>query len=92
MDYYHGSKNSNIKVLKADHSVDGKVYVTTNKLAALVYASREYVNLFVMNKETGIVKFLEYKHNLFETLYKGKFILSKIKNMRKLNKVVNVLC
>lgn len=70
--YYHGSNNSDLKLLKLSHSEDNKVYVTSNKLVALVYASREYINLFSMNKETKCVKFFEYKPNLFKTLYKGK--------------------
>jgi len=46
MKYYHGSKEGSIKELTTNHSKDGLVYVTSNRLIALTYAIRGYPNLF----------------------------------------------
>lgn len=70
MSFYHGSKNSNLKVLKKNHSKDGYVYATTSRLVALTYATRSFPNLFVT--DNGKVCFFELIPNLFEKMTKSK--------------------
>ena len=67
---YHGSSDSNIKELLINHNKDGKVYVTSNRNNALVYATRKYINLF--KTIDGIIYFYNIYNNLFERLYKDK--------------------
>ena len=67
---YHGSSDSNIKKLLINHNKDGKVYVTSNRNNALVYATRKYINLF--KTIDGIIYFYNIYNNLFERLYKDK--------------------
>lgn len=44
MSFYHGSKNPNIIELTTNHSKDGFVYTTSNRLVALTYAARTFTN------------------------------------------------
>lgn len=70
MKYYHGSQNPNIEKLTTDHSRDGFVYATTNRLVALTYAVKCFPNLF--STQNGKECFYELKPNLFEKMIKGK--------------------
>ena len=61
MNYYHGSKSGEIKMLDTEHSKDGYVYVTSNRLVALAYAARTAINLFgTLRADKKIVVFREY--------------------------------
>ncbi len=70
MIFYHGSKNPDLKLLEKNHSRDGFVYATTDKLVALTYAARSFPNLFTT--QNGKIYFFELAPNLFEKMTKGK--------------------
>lgn len=70
MTFYHGSKDPNLKILEGNHSRDGYVYATTDRLAALTYAARCFPNLF--STGNGKICFVELKPHLFEDMTKGK--------------------
>ena len=70
MSFYHGSKNPNIIELTTNHSKDGFVYATSNRLVALTYAARSFPNLF--SSENGKEVFNEIKPNLFRKMVEGK--------------------
>ncbi len=70
MTFYHGSTNPNLTLLKKEHSRDGYVYATTNKLVALTYAARSFPNLF--STKNNKICFFELKSNLFEKMTKFK--------------------
>lgn len=70
MKFYHGSKDSNIKQLNANHTKDGFVYATSSRLVALTYAGRCFPNLF--SSMNGKEYFWELKPKLFEKMTKGK--------------------
>ncbi len=70
MAFYHGSANPNLNLLKKEHSRDGYVYATTNKLVALTYAARSFPNLF--STKNNKICFFELKPNLFEKMTKFK--------------------
>jgi len=71
--FYYGSSNSNLKGLQALSMDDGKIYLTTNRMCALVYAAKSYINLFI-NKDFDYKEFTFFNisSNLFENLYKDK--------------------
>lgn len=66
--YYYGTSNSNLTGLNTSLAFDGKIYMTTNKTYALMYATYKYINLFV-DSENGKLKFLNLYPNLFEKMY-----------------------
>ena len=70
MPFYHGSKDANIVELTTNHSKDGFVYATSNRLIALTYAARTFPNLF--SSENGKEIFNEIKPNLFKKMVEGK--------------------
>lgn len=70
MSFFHGSKNGDIKELTTSHSKDGLVYVTSDRLVALCYASRSFPNLF--STKNGKETFIEIKPDLFKLMTKGK--------------------
>ena len=70
MPFYHGSKDANIIELTTNHSKDGFVYSTSNRLVALTYAARSFPNLF--SSENGKEVFNEIKPNLFRKMIEGK--------------------
>lgn len=70
MIFYHGSKNPDLKLLEKEHSRDGYVYATTDKLVSLTYAARSFPNLF--STQNGEICFFELAPNLFEKMTKGK--------------------
>lgn len=55
MNFYHGSKDSNLTTLYCNYNSFKEVYVTNDKLVALVYASREFPNLFYQMKDGTII-------------------------------------
>ena len=67
--YYYGSTNPNLTDLKSSLSPNGKIYMTLNRTYALIYATYEYINLFIDDNEK--IKFLNIYLNLFEKLYKN---------------------
>lgn len=71
MNFYHGSKDANLTTLYCDYNSFKKVYVTNDKLTALIYASREFPNLFYQVKD-GTVIFNEIVPNLFNKMFSNK--------------------
>ncbi len=70
MEFYHGSKNGDIKKLVTSHTKDGFVYATSNRIVALTYAARCYPNLFSSTDSKEC--FWELKPNLFKMMTGGK--------------------
>ncbi len=70
MKYYHGSLSPEIKELTTQHSKDGYVYVTSDRLVALTYIARSFPNMFF--SKNGKEVFWELKEGLFEAMVKGK--------------------
>ena len=68
--YYYGSSNPNLIQLKTSNFSNRKIYMTTNKNYALMYATYKYINLFI-DDENSNIKFLNIYPNLFENLYKN---------------------
>lgn len=71
MSFYHGSKDSNLTTLYCNYNSFKEVYVTNDKLVALVYASREFPNLFYQMKD-GTIIFNEIVPNLFSKMFSNK--------------------
>lgn len=62
------SSNPNLKGIKTGDVPNGKIYMTINRIYALMYATYKYINLFI-DGEDGKLKFLNIYPNLFEKLY-----------------------
>ncbi len=66
--YYYGTRKPDLIGLKTNLTSDGKIYMTTNKSYALMYATYKYINLFI-DSENGKLKFLNIYPNLFKKMY-----------------------
>ena len=69
--YFYGTSKLNNKKLLISETKDNKIYLTDNRLYALMYASVTYINLFIDDGD-GKLKFFNIVPDLFKKLYKDK--------------------
>ena len=73
MTYYYGTSKSDLKDLKTTSMENGRIYLTTNRMCALVNAAKTYIDLFI-NKNFDYKEYTYFNicENLFEKIYKDK--------------------